>query len=76
KLLPETLTNLEMKESRAYKTYLGYTSGVVPSKIARKFKKASLSKKDSSLVPVDDEPSMKGKLVKRPAKKSTTTLAA
>nr|GEX57085.1 hypothetical protein [Tanacetum cinerariifolium] len=66
----------EMKESKAYKTYLGYRSGVVPPRIARKFKKASPSKKDSSLVPVDGEPTKKGKRVKRPAKKSTTTSAA
>nr|GEW75331.1 reverse transcriptase domain-containing protein [Tanacetum cinerariifolium] len=45
KLLPETLISPEMKESKAYKTYIGYASGVVPPKIARKFKKASLSKK-------------------------------
>nr|GEX42525.1 hypothetical protein [Tanacetum cinerariifolium] len=32
--------------------------------------------KDSSLVPVDDEPTKKGKRVKRPAKKSITTPAA
>nr|GEZ17939.1 hypothetical protein [Tanacetum cinerariifolium] len=62
-------------ESKAYKTYLGYAFGVVPPKIARKFKKASPSKKDSSLVPVDDEPAKKGKQVKRSIKKSTTTLA-
>ncbi|GJT34859.1 hypothetical protein Tco_0925278, partial [Tanacetum coccineum] len=49
--------------------------GVVPPKIARKFKKASPSKKDSDLVHVDKEPVQKGKRVKRPAKKSTTTPA-
>nr|GEZ13032.1 hypothetical protein [Tanacetum cinerariifolium] len=62
-----------MKESKAYKTYLGYASGVIAHKIARKFKKAYPSKKDSSLVHVNDEPAKKGKQVKRPAKKSTTT---
>ncbi|GKD75862.1 hypothetical protein Tco_1334144 [Tanacetum coccineum] len=46
--------------------------GVVPPKMARKFKKASPSKKDSDLVLVDEEPVIKGKRVKRPAKKSTT----
>ncbi|GJV79804.1 hypothetical protein Tco_1515674 [Tanacetum coccineum] len=35
-----------MKESKAYKAYLGYATGAVPPKIARKFKKASPSKKD------------------------------
>ncbi|GJW13796.1 copia protein [Tanacetum coccineum] len=75
-ILPECLTSPAMKESKAYKTYLGYATGVVPPKIARNFKKASPSKKDSDLVPVDEEPVQKGKRVKRPAKKSTTTPAA
>ncbi|GJW54062.1 hypothetical protein Tco_0098147 [Tanacetum coccineum] len=44
---PECLTSPEMKESKAYKTYLGHATGVVPPKIARKFKKVSPSKKDS-----------------------------
>ncbi|GJQ93481.1 hypothetical protein Tco_0004620 [Tanacetum coccineum] len=75
-VLPECLTSPVMKESKAYKTYLGYATGVVPPKMARKFKKASPSKKDSDLVPVDEEPVQKGKRVKRPAKKSTTKPAA
>nr|GFA33833.1 hypothetical protein [Tanacetum cinerariifolium] len=41
----ECLTNPAMKESKAYKTYLGYATCVVPPKIARKFKKISSSKK-------------------------------
>ncbi|GJR32282.1 hypothetical protein Tco_1108514 [Tanacetum coccineum] len=49
-VLPECLTIPEMKESKAYKTYLGYAIGVVPPKIARKFKKASPSKKDSIVI--------------------------
>ncbi|GJT54903.1 hypothetical protein Tco_0989957 [Tanacetum coccineum] len=49
-----------MKESR-YKIYLGYATGVVPPKMARKFKKASPSKKDSDLVLVDEEPETKSK---------------
>ncbi|GKE85499.1 hypothetical protein Tco_1559241, partial [Tanacetum coccineum] len=75
-VLPECLTSPEMKESKAYKTYLGYATGVVPPKIARKFKKASPSKKDSVPIQADKEPVQKGKRVKRPAKKSTTTPAA
>ncbi|GKA92934.1 hypothetical protein Tco_0814859 [Tanacetum coccineum] len=71
-ILPECLTNPAMKESKAYKTYLGYDTSVVPPKMARKFKKASPSKIESDLVPVDEEPVTKGKRVKRPAKKSTT----
>ncbi|GKC61426.1 hypothetical protein Tco_1089024 [Tanacetum coccineum] len=72
-VLPECLTSPEMKESKAYKTYLGYATGAVPPKIARKFKKASPSKKDSVPVQADEEPVQKGKRVKRPAKKSTIT---
>ncbi|GKG30953.1 hypothetical protein Tco_0423441, partial [Tanacetum coccineum] len=46
---------------------------VVPPKIARKFKKVSLSKKDSIHVQADEELVQKGKRVKRSAKKSSTT---
>ncbi|GJX71724.1 hypothetical protein Tco_0308895 [Tanacetum coccineum] len=74
-ILPECLTSLAMKESKAYKTYLGYASGAVPPKVAKKFKKASPSKKDSDIVPVDEEPVTKGKRVKRSIKKSSTKLA-
>ncbi|GJV14731.1 hypothetical protein Tco_1360054 [Tanacetum coccineum] len=74
--LPDCLTNPEMKESKAYKTYLSYATGAVPLKISRKFKKASPSKKDSVHVQADKEPVQKGKRVKRSAKKSSTTPAA
>ncbi|GKD24265.1 hypothetical protein Tco_1230479 [Tanacetum coccineum] len=53
-VLPECLTSPEMKESKAYKTYLGYATGEVPPKVARKFKKASPSKKESELVSGDE----------------------
>ncbi|GJX46550.1 hypothetical protein Tco_0271740 [Tanacetum coccineum] len=75
-ILPECLTSPAMKESKAYKTYLGYATSVVPPKMARKFKKASPSKIESDLVLVYEEPVTKGKRVKRPAKKSTTKPAA
>ncbi|GJU10868.1 hypothetical protein Tco_1133264 [Tanacetum coccineum] len=71
-VLPECLTSPDMKESMAYKTYLGYATGVVPPKIARKFKKASPTKKDNDLVPVDEEPITKGKQIKRSVKKPST----
>ncbi|GJT70050.1 hypothetical protein Tco_1029336 [Tanacetum coccineum] len=74
-VLPEFLTSPEMKESKAYKTYLGHATGVVPPKIARKFKKASPSKKDSIYVQANKEHVQKGKQVKRSAKKSSTTPA-
>ncbi|GJR41647.1 hypothetical protein Tco_1309750 [Tanacetum coccineum] len=50
--------------------------GAVPPKIARKFKKASPSKKYSIPVQADEELVQKGKRVKRSAKKSSTTPAA
>nr|GEX49170.1 hypothetical protein [Tanacetum cinerariifolium] len=62
----------QMKDSKAYKTYLGYATGTVPPKVAKKFKKVSPSKKDSVPVPADEEPIQKGKRVKRSAKKSST----
>ncbi|GJZ21807.1 hypothetical protein Tco_0558846 [Tanacetum coccineum] len=71
-VLPECLTSPEMNESKAYKTYLGHSTGAVPPKIARKFKKASPTKKDSDLVLVDEEPVTKDKRVKRSVKKSST----
>nr|GEX46223.1 hypothetical protein [Tanacetum cinerariifolium] len=71
----DSYANLQIKESKAYKTYLGYAIGTIPPKVAKKFKKASPSKKDSVLVQVDEEPVQKGKRVKRSTKKSLTTPA-
>nr|GEZ60121.1 hypothetical protein [Tanacetum cinerariifolium] len=54
-----------MKESKAYKTYLGYATGSVPPKVARKFKKASPSKKDSIVIrepPVETQSKRKEKV--------------
>nr|GEV16096.1 ABC transporter B family member 25, mitochondrial-like [Tanacetum cinerariifolium] len=71
-ILPECLTSPAMKESKSYKTYLGYATGAVHPKNARKFKKSSPSKKESDLVPVDKELVSKGKRIKRSGKKSST----
>ncbi|GJU43601.1 hypothetical protein Tco_1200867 [Tanacetum coccineum] len=71
-VLPECLTSLEMKESKVCKTYLGYATGEVPTKVAIKFKKVSPSKKESELVPGDEEPVKKGKRLKTHAKKSAS----
>ncbi|GJS52482.1 hypothetical protein Tco_0625844 [Tanacetum coccineum] len=70
-ILPESLTSPEMKETKAYKTYLGFATGATPPKIARKFKKSSPSKKDLNLnlVHVDEEPKSAKKKV--PVKKTT-----
>ncbi|GJR44299.1 hypothetical protein Tco_1312402 [Tanacetum coccineum] len=71
-VLHECLTSPKMKESKAYKTYLGYATGEMPPKVARKFKKASPSQKESELVPGEEEPVKKGKRLKTPAKKSAS----
>ncbi|GKA81806.1 hypothetical protein Tco_0788498, partial [Tanacetum coccineum] len=42
-ILPESLTSLEMKETKAYKTYFGFATGATPPKKARKFKKPAWS---------------------------------
>ncbi|GJS46655.1 hypothetical protein Tco_0596776 [Tanacetum coccineum] len=68
-VLLECLTSPTMKESKAYKTYLGFAIGAVPPKAARKFKKASPSKKDNVPIPKDEEPVKKGKRLKTSAKK-------
>ncbi|GKA70505.1 hypothetical protein Tco_0776644 [Tanacetum coccineum] len=69
-ILPESLTSLEMKETKAYKTYLGFATGATPPKKARKFKK--LASPQLTIVPVSTkEPMGKSKRVKRHAKKST-----
>nr|GEW29412.1 integrase, catalytic region, zinc finger, CCHC-type, peptidase aspartic, catalytic [Tanacetum cinerariifolium] len=74
-ILLECLTSLAIKESKAYKTYLGYAIGVVPPKITRKFNKTSPSKKANDLVLIEEELVSKGKRVKRFSKKPTTTPA-
>ncbi|GJX67414.1 hypothetical protein Tco_0303141 [Tanacetum coccineum] len=48
------------------------SQGGVPPKVARKFKKASPSKKESELAPGDEVPIKKGKRLKTPAKKSAS----
>ncbi|GJT40498.1 hypothetical protein Tco_0940363 [Tanacetum coccineum] len=69
-ILPESLTSPEIKETKAYKTYLGFTTGATPPKKARKFKKQASPQ--LTIVPVlTKEPTGKSKRVKRHAKKST-----
>ncbi|GJV54120.1 hypothetical protein Tco_1449861 [Tanacetum coccineum] len=62
-----------MRETKAYKTYVGYATGATPPKKVRKFKKPTSPK--LTTVPVSlEEPTRKLKRVKRPAKKSTKVL--
>ncbi|GJR25047.1 hypothetical protein Tco_0973574 [Tanacetum coccineum] len=68
--LPKSTTSPEMRETKAYKTYLGYVTGVTPPKKARNFKKHASPKLTN--VPISpEEPTRKSKRVKRPTKKST-----
>nr|GEY45008.1 hypothetical protein [Tanacetum cinerariifolium] len=65
----------EIRETKAYKTYLGYAIGVTPPKKARKFKKRASSKLSTILVS-PEEPTRKSKKVMRPAKNSTNAPTA
>ncbi|GKD19810.1 hypothetical protein Tco_1208968 [Tanacetum coccineum] len=73
--LPESMTSPEMRETKAYKTYLGYATGVTPPKKARKFKKPA-SPKLTTVLASPKEPTKKSKRVKRPSKKFTNTPTA
>ncbi|GKC71350.1 hypothetical protein Tco_1117233, partial [Tanacetum coccineum] len=70
-----TKDNHEMRETKAYKTYLGYATGVTPPKKARKFKKPD-SPKLTTISASPKEPTKKSKRVKRHAKKSTNAPTA
>ncbi|GKD24020.1 hypothetical protein Tco_1225723 [Tanacetum coccineum] len=71
-LILDGMINDDIKLSTAYKTYLDYATGKVPPKKARKFKKLA-SPKLKTVPASPKEPTQKGKRVKRPAKKATTT---
>ncbi|GJS70160.1 hypothetical protein Tco_0703001 [Tanacetum coccineum] len=68
--LPESMTSPKMRETKAYKTYLGYSIGVTPPKKTRKFKKTA-SPKLTTVPASPKEHTKKSKRVKRRAKKST-----
>nr|GEV50076.1 RNA-directed DNA polymerase, eukaryota [Tanacetum cinerariifolium] len=71
-LIPDGMINQDIKDSKAYKTYLDYATRKVPPKKARKFKNPASPK--LKIVPASPkEPTRKGKRVKRAAKKATTT---
>ncbi|GKE71902.1 hypothetical protein Tco_1529974, partial [Tanacetum coccineum] len=69
-ILPDSLTSPEMKETKAYKTYLGFASGATPPKKEQKFKKEASPKLTTVLV-LTEEPTIKSKRVKIHAKKTT-----
>nr|GFC79069.1 hypothetical protein [Tanacetum cinerariifolium] len=63
----------EMRETKAYMTYLGYATGVTPPKKARKFNKLA-SPKLSTVSASLKEPIRKSKRVMWSAKKSSNAL--
>ncbi|GJV03472.1 hypothetical protein Tco_1337041 [Tanacetum coccineum] len=70
-LIPEEMINQDIKDSKAYKTYLDFATRKATPKKARKFKKvASPSKKLSPVL--EEEPTEKSKRAKKHAKTSTT----
>ncbi|GKC00172.1 retrovirus-related pol polyprotein from transposon TNT 1-94, partial [Tanacetum coccineum] len=70
-LIPNEMINQDIKDSKAYNTYLDFATGKATPKKARKFKKfASPSRKLSPVL--EEEPAVKLKRAKKPAKKSTT----
>ncbi|GJU50536.1 hypothetical protein Tco_1220091 [Tanacetum coccineum] len=72
-LIPDEMINQDIKDSKAYKTYLDFATGKATPKKASKFKKvASPSKKLSPVL--KEEPAIKPKRAKKPAKKSTNVL--
>ncbi|GJW66786.1 putative reverse transcriptase domain-containing protein [Tanacetum coccineum] len=74
-LIPNDMINQDIKDSKAYKTYIDFATGKATPKKARKFKKVvSPSRKLSPVL--EEEPAVKPKRAKRPAKKSTTVPTA
>nr|GFA68225.1 hypothetical protein [Tanacetum cinerariifolium] len=72
-LIPDDMINQDIKDSKAYKTYLDFATRKATPKKASKFKKvASPSRKLSSVL--EEEARVKPKRAKRPVKKSTTVL--
>ncbi|GKA86055.1 retrovirus-related pol polyprotein from transposon TNT 1-94, partial [Tanacetum coccineum] len=71
-LNPEEMINQDIKDSKAYKTYLAFATGQATPKKARKFNKiASPSKKLSRFLEEEKEATKKPKRAKKPAKKSS-----
>ncbi|GJZ01013.1 hypothetical protein Tco_0518974 [Tanacetum coccineum] len=72
-LIPDDITNQDVKDSKAYKTYYDFATRKATPKKARKFKKVDLPSRKLSLV-LEEEPTEKPKRARKPTKKSTTVL--
>ncbi|GJW71530.1 hypothetical protein Tco_0128447 [Tanacetum coccineum] len=71
-LIPEEIINQAIKDSKSYKIYLAYATGVATPKKARKFKKPASPWKKKTLVTVEEEelePTKKDKPTKKPTTK-------
>ncbi|GKB92953.1 hypothetical protein Tco_0979090, partial [Tanacetum coccineum] len=71
-LIPEEIINQAIKDSKSYKIYLAYATGVATPKKARKFKKPASPWKKKTLVTVEEEepePAKKDKHTKKLATK-------
>ncbi|GJR94290.1 hypothetical protein Tco_0266464 [Tanacetum coccineum] len=71
-LLPNRMTNQQMRDSDAYKSYLTYATGAASPKMKRKLKKPASPLKKRTLVTVEEEepePAKKNKPVKKHAAK-------
>nr|GEU39346.1 retrovirus-related Pol polyprotein from transposon TNT 1-94 [Tanacetum cinerariifolium] len=70
-LILDEMINQDIKDSKAYKTYLDFPTGKATPKKVRKFKKVAAPSQKLSPI-LEEEPSEKPKRAKKPAKKSTT----
>ncbi|GJZ88724.1 hypothetical protein Tco_0660506 [Tanacetum coccineum] len=71
-VLPKRMTNQQMRESDAYKTYLSYVTSASSPKMKRKLKTPTSPSKKRTLVIVEEEehePAKKDKPTKKPATK-------
>ncbi|GJY09570.1 hypothetical protein Tco_0377755 [Tanacetum coccineum] len=71
-LLPKTMTNQQIRDSDAYKTYLAYATGAASPKMKRKLKKPASPSKQSTIVTKEEkepEPAKKVVSSKKPATK-------
>ncbi|GKG26233.1 hypothetical protein Tco_0399379 [Tanacetum coccineum] len=65
--IPDGMINEDIKDSKAYKTYYDFATRKATPKKSRKFKKVSSPSKQLSPV-LEEEPSKKPKIAKKPAK--------
>ncbi|GKF51853.1 hypothetical protein Tco_0148320, partial [Tanacetum coccineum] len=75
-LLPSRMTNQQMRDSDAYKTYLAYATGTASPKMKRKIKKHASPLKKRYIVTIkEEEPEPAKKVVssKKPAAKRQST---